>query len=282
MRRMGIKKCRMQDSEEGVATTVGTIMALLIFLSIFSLITQQYVPVWMEDNEAYHMDEVKSQFAQMKGNIDSLILNNYKNYPTYTSIKLGSEGIPMFAEETYGIISLESSWGDTDKGMSISFSNNDNDYSFSASGNISINVLNRYFDQQSLIYEYGAIILKQGDDSLLRASPPISVNEVGDDRYNIQISIIDLVGDDSRHGGAGSVGVTAKLLSRSRSTFSSIDDNFTFSLDTEYPQAWANWFNESTDLNITTNGNLVEIDLGPNNISEIQVTSSKVEVDIQG
>ncbi|MFW5928310.1 MAG: hypothetical protein ACOCSL_03820, partial [Thermoplasmatota archaeon] len=131
MRRMGIKKCRMQDSEEGVATTVGTIMALLIFLSIFSLITQQYVPVWMEDNEAYHVDEVKSQFAQMKGNIDSLILNNYKNYPTYTSIKLGSEGIPMFAEETYGIISLESSWGDTDKGMSISFSNNDNDYSFS-------------------------------------------------------------------------------------------------------------------------------------------------------
>ncbi len=60
----GLKR-RLNGSEQGVATTVGTIMALLIFLSILSLITQQYVPVWMEDNEAYHMDEVKGQFADL-------------------------------------------------------------------------------------------------------------------------------------------------------------------------------------------------------------------------
>ncbi len=285
MKRLGTRGENIQESEEGVATTVGTIMALLIFLSIFSLITQQYVPVWMEDNEAYHMDEVKSQMAQMKGNIDSLILNNYKGYPTYTSIKLGSEGIPMFAEETMGIISLESYWSETSTGMQLSFNHSDNEYSFSASGNISVQVLNRYFEQQKLVYEYGAIILEQGDDSIVRASPPISIDEVNN-QYNIQISIIDIVGDDSRHGGAGTVGVTAKLLSRSSSTFSSnVQDNFTLNIRTEYPQAWKSWFVNKTDLdkdNITTNNNIVEIDIDSDLISEIQVINSKVEVDIQG
>lgn len=286
MKRKGIRKCNIQESEEGVATTVGTIMALLIFLSIFSLITQQYVPVWMEDKEAYHMDEVKSQMAQMKGNIDSLILNNYKGYPTYTSIKLGSEGIPMFAEESMGIISLES-YRSESTGMQLSFNHSENEYSFSASGNISVEVLNRYFEQQKLVYEYGAIILEQGDDSIVRASPPISITEV-DGQYDIQISIIDIVGDDSRHGGAGTVGVTAKLLSRSRSTFSSgIQDEFNLSIRTEYPNAWMNWFRNETDIdnnNVTTDNNIVKVDIGHTQkfISEIQVINSKVEVDIQG
>jgi len=284
MKRKGINGKKIQDSEEGVATTVGTIMALLIFLSIFSLITQQYVPVWMEDNEAYHMDEVKSQFAQMKGNIDSLILNNYKSYPTYTSIKLGSEGIPMFAEETMGIISQESYWGNSSSGMILSFRHDDNQYSFSASGNISIDVLNRYFEQQTLVYEYGAIILEQDEESIVRASPPISINEVSEGSYNVQISIIDIVGDDSRHGGAGSVGVTAKLLSRSRSTFGSDISDFNFTIKTEYMKAWKSWFTNETDLNSGSlkevSENQLNIDIG--DISDIQVTNSKVEVDIQG
>lgn len=276
---------KIQESEEGVATTVGTIMALLIFLSIFSLITQQYVPVWMEDNEAYHMEEVKSQMAQMKGDIDSLILNNYKGYPTYTSIKLGSEGIPMFAEETMGIISLESYWRESSTGMQLSFNHSDNGYSFSASGNISVDVLNRYFEQQTLVYEYGAIILEQSDESIVRGSPPISIDEV-DNNYSIQISIIDIIGDDSRHGGAGTVGVTAKLLSRSSSTFSSqVQDKFKLDIRTEYPNAWRSWFVNKTDLdesNIKTNNNLVKIDIHPDLISELKVVNSKVEVDIQG
>lgn len=274
---------KIQDSEEGVATTVGTIMALLIFLSIFSLITQQYVPVWMEDNEAYHMDEVKSQFAQMKGNIDSLILNNNKGYPTYTPIKLGSEGIPMFSEETMGIISQESYWGESSPGMELNFNHDGNRYQFSASGNISIEVLNRYFEQQTLIYEYGAIILEQGDDSIVRASPPISINEVNNE-YTIQISVIDIIGENSRHGGAGTVGVTAQLLSRSSSTFSSGVSDFSFSIKTTYPQAWKSWFINETDLNSTSiddsSNNQLRINI--NSVSEIQVTNSKVEVDIQG
>jgi len=283
MKCRGIRRSNIQESEEGVATTVGTIMALLIFLSIFSLITQQYVPVWMEDNEAYHMDEVKSQFAQMKGNIDSLILNNNKGYPTYTSIKLGSEGIPMFSEETMGIISQESYWGESLPGMELSFTHDGNSYSFSASGNISIEVLNRYFEQQTLIYEYGAIILEQGDDSIIRASPPISINEVNNE-YTIQISIIDIIGENSRHGGAGTVGVTAQLLSRSSSTFSSGVNDFSFSIKTAYPQAWRSWFINETDLNSTSiddsSNNQLRINI--NSVSEIQVTNSKVEVDIQG
>src|SRR5213592_2675950 len=61
--------------EEGVASTVGTIMALLVFLTFLSLIVNQYVPVWMKDSEASHMNGALGQFGGIKGAIDLQILS---------------------------------------------------------------------------------------------------------------------------------------------------------------------------------------------------------------
>jgi len=54
---------RRQWDDDGVASTVGTIMALLVFLTFLSLITNQYVPVWMKDSEAGHMGEALGQLG---------------------------------------------------------------------------------------------------------------------------------------------------------------------------------------------------------------------------
>src|SRR2546428_4510825 len=64
----------LRADEEGVASTVGTIMALLVFLTFLSLIVNQYVPVWMKDSEASHMNSALGQFGGLKGAIDLQIL----------------------------------------------------------------------------------------------------------------------------------------------------------------------------------------------------------------
>src|SRR6266704_3673091 len=64
----------IRGDEKGVASTVGTIMALLVFLTFLSLIVNQYVPVWMKDSEASHMNGALGNFGSLKGAIDLQLL----------------------------------------------------------------------------------------------------------------------------------------------------------------------------------------------------------------
>src|SRR6266571_1814844 len=103
----------LRSDERGVASTVGTIMALLVFLTFLSLIVNQYVPVWMKDSEAAHMNTALGNFGSLKGAIDLQVLaaqaarNAGAFYiPTTASaaIGLGVDGVPIFAAPTIGTL----------------------------------------------------------------------------------------------------------------------------------------------------------------------------------
>jgi|SRR5213596_604928 len=64
----------LRSDDRGVASTVGTIMALLVFLTFLSVIVNQYVPIWMTDSEASHMNTVLGQFGGFKGEVDIQML----------------------------------------------------------------------------------------------------------------------------------------------------------------------------------------------------------------
>jgi len=276
---------RTEGSEEGVATTVGTIMALLIFLSILSLITQQYVPVWMEDNEAYHMDEVKGQFADLKSGIDIMVINERTDYPLYSSVNLGTAGIPLFAGSSPGRLTFSPRWGEEERGMSINFTDGDELVSFSDStGNISYQAINREFEDQSLIYEHGSIILEQRDGEIMRARPQISIEEVNGEEYDISMTMIHLTGSSRDVAGTSRVGVTTELVSTSRHTYSDVD-NLNWTLTTAYPELWENYFNNETDATAESDGNMVNITMptdedGNYKINELDITRVRVEIEI--
>ena len=108
-RKMNIRR-HPNWNNEGVASTVGTIMALMVFLAFLSMFTSQYVPVWMEENEASHMNVVYSQFANLKQSVDiqiqaGLILGS-SQVQVFSPMKLGANGIPMFAAPTPGYLSI--------------------------------------------------------------------------------------------------------------------------------------------------------------------------------
>ncbi len=277
-----IKRRSVEESEEGVATTVGTIMALLVFLSLLSLITQQYVPVWMEDNEAYHMEDVKGQFAEMKGGIDSLILNDQMGYPRYSSVRLGAEGIPLFASSSPGVLRLRPRWSaEEDRGMRVNWTHAGEETILRSSGNLSLRAYNRYFEEQTIIYEHGSILLEQDEGEVMRARPPISIEEIGGD-YRIRLTMVDLMGSERDIGGRGTVGVTSELVSSFRNSY---DDpgNFSFELTTAYPEVWRRYFENETDLpadNVGINGNTVELNFDEEHVYELDIVRARIEVEL--
>src|SRR5438128_11382793 len=96
----------LRSDERGVASTVGTIMALLVFLKFLSVIVNQYVPIWMTDSESSHMNAALGQFGGFKGAIDLQMLAAQAaqdagtfNIPvtTSTAISLAVDGVPIFS-----------------------------------------------------------------------------------------------------------------------------------------------------------------------------------------
>ena len=105
----------LHRDESGVASTVGTIMALLVFLTFLSLIVNQYVPVWMKDSEAAHMSGAFGQFGNLKSAIDFQVLaamaaaqtgTRYVPVTAFAPITLGVDGVPVFAGPTTGDLTL--------------------------------------------------------------------------------------------------------------------------------------------------------------------------------
>ncbi len=237
------KRCRrrknLSESDEGVATTVGTIMALLVFLSLLSLITQQYVPIWMEDKEAYHVDNAMGQFSQIKGTIDTLAINRHKDYPMYSTVTLGAEGVPLFAARSTGVLRLLPD----DGGMDLSFGGR----SFSSSGLLSLEARNRYFEEQTIVYQNGAILLEQEEQSIIRAPPQLSIEEDGDG-YTVNIHMIDIEGDETRIGGSRNIGVITELWSTTTVSYSDVEfDEDSLVINTDNPAGWREWIVEETD-----------------------------------
>ncbi len=245
-------------NNEGVASTVGTIMALMVFLAFLSMFTSQYVPVWMEENEASHMNVVYSQFANIKQSVDiqiqaGLILGS-SQVQIFSPVKLGANGIPMFAAPTPGYLSIHR----TTSYNNVNFSfgspltvdlNSTTDYESYTGGTVSLDVPNRYYVKQELAYENDAIILKQPGGQYMKASPQFIVNPSGT-FYHISYTQLDIRGDDSSYVGYGTRGIQTTLKAASTTTFTNLTSNgahpyLSINQTTWYEGAWNSSFNQT-------------------------------------
>ncbi len=145
--------------EDGIASTVGTIFALMIFTALLSMFMMQVVPVQMKGNEAQHDLQVVSQFSYMRSIMDLLSLTKNANYTAYVPIKLGAEGITLFASPTYGQLSVFPSGPNSSFLMSIHFLDDyGNRIYANSSGSIQIFLPNRYYVAEAISYENGAVV----------------------------------------------------------------------------------------------------------------------------
>lgn len=254
-------------NEDGVASTIGTIMALLVFLTFLGMFTNQYIPAWMEENENNHMNGIIQQFSFLKWGIDSLILNSDEgevaSAPIYTPMQLHAEGVPIFASATVGRLSFVSEnpsypWfsvsfptdEDAPAGESGNFVFNDTNGG-KTGGSLEFYGANRYYVQQTLAYENGAIILNQTDGESMLSGMAIRIVKYGDEQI-VKITQISLTGTNRTIGGYGTKGVTSTLEYSTYSKFeNSSGGNLTISINSRFGTAWEDYFTNLLSANST-------------------------------
>jgi len=246
------RSCRWDD--EGVASTVGTIMSLMVFLTAMGMFTNQFVPVWMSDNESAHMSDAIGEFVTLKSQIDGVIVD-YANEllapaPIFVPITLSAEGIPVFAASTAGILKYSPASLSDYPWFNITYASDEYTVSpatdGSAGGYLELYCPNRYYVEQWLVYEAGAVILNQSNGEFIIAGPQFAVsNFVSGSTVArvVKITQLDMLGINRTIGGMGSKGVNADVLYASTTAYnSSAGTDLTFSIVTQHGTAWENYF----------------------------------------
>jgi len=261
-----IKRSPRWDNDEGVAATVGTIMALLVFLTFFGMFTNQFVPVWMSDNESTHMSEAVAQFTTLKSSLDLSIANNANSRiaptPVFVPITLSSSGIPVFAAATAGILYYIPEGANNKPSFSLAYtyrSSNGQTMSLSpttsndvlSGGDLELYCPNRYFVEQRLIYENGAVILNQTDGEFVIAGPQMLIRDVGTSTSPSRVFLftqVALQGSLVTIGGTGSKGISANLLYADTKEYSNSVANgadLYINMTTLHGWAWYRYFNST-------------------------------------
>lgn len=96
----------MGKNERGQVGVVVAILMVSLFVAVVVLVQVYYVPSWMEDREAGHMDTVANQFSQIKASIDIETMAQ-RDMSLINSITLGSKELPFFVSaRAFGSLNL--------------------------------------------------------------------------------------------------------------------------------------------------------------------------------
>ncbi|MGI0149317.1 MAG: hypothetical protein ACREDF_07275, partial [Thermoplasmata archaeon] len=244
----------VRSDDQGVASTLGTTMALLVFLTFLSLIVNQYVPAWMKESEAAHTNSVVGQFGSFKGAVDLQILafhsalnakQNYIPVTATTAVTLGVDGVPIFATSTPATMTAFPANGL----FTVTF-----DYNIQgvrtrvaevSNGSIEIDIQNRYFAPQRIVYENGAVIRYQDEGQIVRGAPIFSVRQVNN-ALDISFGLVTLFGGGTVSGTNTEV-ISSQLFSFDPQNYANFPNNAVIWINqtSRYGLAWYQFLNET-------------------------------------
>ena len=221
-------------SDNAVAGIITAILLVGLIVIVISLIQTTYVPKWMRQIEAEHMNEVADQFSQLKSSIDIQAATGQKT-PMSTSITLGNKEIPFFsASRAFGSLLILSNNCTVTINRSSSFS-----YSL---GIIKYSSRNVYFLDQSYIYEAGSVILNQSEGNVMSIKP-FSALKNGN-IVNITFDIVNItgVGGGTSAGGYGTYPIRTEFVSSHTVVMNGVKN---ITIATHYQNAWHVAFNST-------------------------------------
>lgn len=247
-------------------------MALLVFLTFMSLIVNQYVPVWMKDSEASHMDGVVGQFANLKGAIDFQVLGAimaqnagavFVPSTTSTPVTLGLDGVPIFSAPTTGQLTASpscSAFANCSWTVSFMYVIHVNGVGYSssvsanASGQIDLAVNNNYYPRGDVVYDNGGVIRAQTDGQVIVAAPIFQVTRSGND-LAVAFELVSLYQSGSASGTSTQI-VDTNVFGVNQQTYANVTSpaGVVIKHVTPYAQAWFNFFNTTlaTSLKVST------------------------------
>jgi hypothetical protein len=273
---------RLHNDRRGVVAVIGTLLALLVFFTLFGIFLTQYLPLWMTDNEAQFTSQAAYSFALFKSNVDS----QYQ-FPAGTPESLGtpfvvsSQGIPLLAQPTQAtLVFLPSTCpsGFYAKGIAgstganygqplntancvfanVSFSRGPGGSGYYsehiATGTLEMLLPNRYFNAQNFYLEDDGIIQsQQSGNQIMSVNPPLNVTSNAGN-LTVTSSLLQLYGNASTFIGQGSQDVysharySQNVVSNGihvTANNSYIPFVYTFQIGTQYPCAWSSFLNKT-------------------------------------
>ena len=238
---------KILHSDDAVVGIITAILIVGLFVTIFASVQTVYVPQWMEENEANHLQEVKNQFMQLKFALDIQVYSpSSSEMKLTTPITLGSEKVPYFlSEKSYGEIKIE------EEAFQIEITGNESSFDESLNS-LYYQSQNSYYPDQRFTYETGGVILSQSEGSILVSAPFFSITE-NDGNISIDWTMVNVTtigGKSSSHGTS-----TCSILTQYENNSEFFIQNIsTMQLTTTYPIVWKRYLNATlTDTSLVYN-----------------------------
>jgi hypothetical protein len=237
---------------------VGTLLSLLVFLSLFGVFLTFYLPLWMSDNEAAFTGGVATSIAELQSN---MVFQAETGYPPTlsTPFTMSSASVPLLSVPTTGtLVFLPRSPG---AGVSLTTSPNflNGSYKYpyhvvynqtagANLGTLTLTLPNRYFSPTTFEMEDGAVIQSQGDTNQLIAYPPIFELQKSSSELSLTVMLVQGYGNATRLTSPGTIEVYSTLLGETqflRNNNTGAIKSFFLNITTHYPCAWTNFLKQS-------------------------------------
>lgn len=241
----------LRHSKRGVAAVIGTLLSLLVFLSIFGIFITQYLPIWMTDNEASYATTVQTQFGTLKHDIDVLTLENIPGRAVSDPITMQSASIPVFATPTQGQLALAPVHG-VYLNVSFSLPGVPKFFQNYSSYDLTMTLPDRYYVPVTYAFEDDAVISIQGAPTdvagqVMDFDPSVIANTTSTPTgslTHVSLSLFSLYGNTTRGGQSGTQEIYATLLSTQTYT-PTPRTGLNIVQATDYPCAWSRFWNSS-------------------------------------
>lgn len=195
------EKTLFPHSESATATVIGAVLLLGIIFSVLTVICVYCIPEWKADAEYSYMGDICGDMAEVKSKIDmiSIVLASSPNSSNLNSPNPGSSSPQLIISVPFHmgggdipIIGPIKSSGTLAVNrencrMGIVVKNPQNYIIHDQlihCGTITYNSQNRYYVNQNINYENGALILDQNEQQVMMLYPSIRFSRALDDEYN--------------------------------------------------------------------------------------------------
>jgi len=266
----------INNSDDAVVGVVVTVLLIGLAIAITVMINNVYVPQWLEESEAAHMEQVASQFAQLKYAIDLQTLVRERGSAVSASITLGTKDLPILGVgKTFGTLEIK------EEQCVITVENSTHSWNYTV-GQIMFSSGNSYFVRQQYIYESGALILSQPSEGNMLIGKPLFQA----DYDKVYFTVINVTTSESKSsiGGYGTYPIHVEFVDSDY--IHDIRDVERIRVITSYPNAWAAAFkntlkrtdNPYDESIVRVEGNKVVVDFLSSGVSNRLLDLKYVEV----
>ncbi len=259
---------RFIKNRKAVASVVGTMMAMMVFLSIFTLITTQYIPVWMQSNEITFIDNSIGGMISLDHALTMEAISNTTQITERTPFRMESADVPVLSPPTAGVltfnplnglfyVSFQVPTSSTSSGPSGFTTFNlgtynpgspSTNYGGGYGGSVDYYVPARYVQPERIVYEGSAIIVSESSAMVVKVSPEFKIMTYtvsGTTYYELYLGIYGLYGQPATGSGPGIQSIYTTLLGEQqyKENYGTNLESTTINILTPYPTAWINYLN---------------------------------------